>query len=418
MNLAAYAVTQGADFPTSVSQVVKMMLSSIPFLYRVELDPNPMDTQPHAVGDYEMASRLSYLVWSSMPDAALFADAAAGKLASSDTTALVGHVDRMLADPRASNFVLSFAGQWLGVRDLSSHQVEPTAFKSWSEPIRQAQVQEQLLYFNEFLMGNLPWTQFLTAPVNFVNGPLAALYGIKNIPATQTAMTKVTNIDPNRVGFMGLGGFLTQTSFTYRTVPTKRGKWALVNLLCESVPEPPPGIPPLDPVGTAPTSMMAQTENVRMRLQAHRDPATNPGANAGCFVCHKRLDPIGLGLENFDGIGAYRTKYGDGTVIDPAGVLPDGSTFSSLSELTKLLSVGDPTASDPTKGGRLQELTNCASQQLLNYAVSRPLNLGGTDDPYLAQVQAAWAKDGSWSVKSLMKAIVLNDTFRFRHGGV
>jgi hypothetical protein len=155
-----------------------------------------------------------------------------------------------------------------------------------------------------------------------------------------------------------------------------------------------------------------------MRLQAHRDPATNPGANAGCFVCHKRLDPIGLGLENFDGIGAYRTKYGDGTVIDPAGVLPDGSTFSSLSELTKLLSVGDPTASDPTKGGRLQELTNCASQQLLNYAVSRPLNLGGTDDPYLAQVQAAWAKDGSWSIKSLMKAIVLNDTFRFRHGGV
>jgi hypothetical protein len=418
MNLAAYAVTQGADFPTSVSQVVKMMLSSIPFLYRVELDPNPMDTQPHAVGDYEMASRLSYLVWSSMPDAALFADAAAGKLASSDTTALVGHVDRMLADPRASNFVLSFAGQWLGVRDLGSHQVEPTAFKSWSEPIRQAMVQEQLLYFNEFLVGNLPWTQFLTAPVNFVNGPLAALYGIKNIPATQTAMTKVTNIDPNRVGFMGLGGFLTQTSFTYRTVPTKRGKWALVNLLCESVPEPPPGIPPLDPVGTAPTSMMAQTENVRMRLQAHRDPATNPGANAGCFVCHKRLDPIGLGLENFDGIGAYRTKYGDGTVIDPAGVLPDGSTFSSLSELTKLLSVGDPTASDPTKGGRLQELTNCASQQLLNYAVSRPLNLGGTDDPYLAQVQAAWAKDGSWSVKSLMKAIVLNDTFRFRHGGV
>ncbi|HEV3194263.1 MAG TPA: DUF1595 domain-containing protein, partial [Polyangiaceae bacterium] len=101
MNLAAYAVTQGADFPTSVSQVVKMMLSSIPFLYRVELDPNPTDTQPHAVGDYEMASRLSYLVWSSMPDAALFADAAAGKLASSDTTALVGHVDRMLADPRA-----------------------------------------------------------------------------------------------------------------------------------------------------------------------------------------------------------------------------------------------------------------------------------------------------------------------------
>jgi hypothetical protein len=418
MNLAAYAVTQGADFPTSVSQVVKMMLSSIPFLYRVELDSNPLDTQPHAVGDYEMASRLSYLLWSSMPDGALFADAAAGKLASSDATALVGHVDRMLADPRAASFVTSFAGQWLGVRDLASHQVEPTAFKSWSEPIRQAMVQEQLLYFTEFLMGNLPWTQFLTAPVNFVNGPLAALYGAKNVAATQTTMTKVTNLDANRVGFMGLGGFLAQTSFTYRTVPTKRGKWALVNLLCETVPEPPPGIPPLDPVGTAPTSTMAQIENVRLRLQAHRDPATNPQANPTCFACHKRLDPIGLGLENFDGIGAYRTKYGDGTMIDPSGVLPDGSTFSSLGELAKLLSAGDATASDPVKGGRLQELVNCASQQLLNYAVSRPLNLGGTDDPYLAQVQSSWAKDGTWSIKALIKAIILNDTFRFRHGGV
>jgi hypothetical protein len=420
-NLAAYAVTQGADFPTSVSQVVKMMLASIPFLYRVELDPNPADTKAHPVGDYEMASRLSYLLWSSMPDDTLFADAAAGKLASMDTTVLVAHVDRMLADKRAGNFVGSFAGQWLGVRDLSSHQVEPTAFKTWSEPIRQALVQEQLLYFNEFLVGNLPWTQFLTAPVNFVNGPLATLYGTKNVPATQMAMTKVTNMDPNRVGFLGLGGFLTQTSFTYRTDVPKRGKWTLVNLLCENVPEPPPGIPPLDPVGTVPTSMAVQTENVRLRLQAHRDP-TKPG-NAPCFACHKRLDPIGLGLENFDGIGAYRTKYGDGTVIDPSGVLPDGTTFSSLGELAKVLSTGDATASDPAKGGRLQELTNCASQQLLNYALARPLNLSSgmappTDDPYLAQVQASWAKDGSWSIKSLIKAIVLNDTFRFRHGGV
>jgi hypothetical protein len=422
--LAASAITLGADFPTSVATVVKMILSSPPFLYRVELDsPNPTDTTAHAVGDYEMASRLSYLLWSTMPDAALMADAAAGKLAAADTSALLGHVDRMLADPKAGNFVNSFAGQWLGVRAFGSHQVEPTAFKSWSEPIRQAMMQEQYLYFNEFLVGNLPWTQFLTASVNFVNGPLAALYGAKNVPATQMTMTKVTNMDPNRVGFMGLGGFLSQTSLSYRTEPTKRGKWALMNLLCETVQDPPPGIPPLDPVGTAPTNMMAQTENVRLRLQAHRDPKTNPQANPGCFSCHSRLDPIGLGLENFDGIGAYRAKYGDGTVIDPSGALPDGSTFTSLAQLAKLMSTGDPTATDPTKGGRLQELTNCASQQLMNYSVSRPLALSGnsmtpTDDPYLAQVQSSWAKDGTWGIKALIKAIILNDTFRFRHGGV
>jgi len=422
VNLAAYAVAQGADFSTSVNQVVRMMLSSIPFLYRVELDPNPMDTKPHPVGDYEMASRLSYLLWSSMPDAALFADAAAGKLATADTRALVAQVDRMLADPKSGNFISSFAGQWLRVRDLGSHQVEPTAFKSWSEPIRNAMMQEAFLYFNEFVVGNLPWTQFLTAPVNFVNGPLAAFYGAKNISVTQATTTKVTNMDPKRVGFMGLAGFLTETSFSYRTTPTLRGKRVLVNLLCENIPDPPPNIPKLDPVGTVPTDVMAQSENVAVRLAQHRDPIKHPD----CYGCHKRLDPVGLGLENFDGIGAYRTKYGDGTAIDPAGVLPEGSSFTSVAELAKLLSTGDPTATDPANGGRLQELTSCASKQLLNYALSRPLLTSATvvapavptDDPYVKQVQDSWANDGTWSIKALLRAIILNDTFRFRHGGI
>jgi hypothetical protein len=217
-------------------------------------------------------------------------------------------------------------------------------------------------------------------------------------------------MDPNRVGFMGLGGFLTQTSFAYRTVPTYRGKWILQNLLCQTVPQPPPGVPPLDPAGTQPTNVMAQTENVRLRLQAHRDPATNPQANLACFACHKRLDPIGLGLENFDGIGSYRIKYGDGTVIDPSGVLVDGTMFAGLSQLATLLSAGDPTSTDPVKGGNALQLTSCASQQLMNYALSRTLALTSTvvppqlptDDPYLAQIQASWVKD---------------DTFRFRHGG-
>src|SRR5258708_16109264 len=157
-----------------------------------------------------MASRLWYLLWSSMPWAALFADAAAGTLASSDTTALVGQVDRMLADPRAGAFVISFAGQWLGVRDVGSHQVEPTAFKSWSEPIRQAMVQEQLLYFNEFLVGNLPWTQFLTASVNFVNGPLAVLSGAKTVPSTPTTTTTYANLEAHRSAFLAPGRFLNR----------------------------------------------------------------------------------------------------------------------------------------------------------------------------------------------------------------
>jgi hypothetical protein len=219
--LAADAAGNGQNFNGQVKQVVKGMLTSLPFLYRIELDQNPGSTTVHRLGAYELASRLSYLVWSSMPDAQLFADAQSGALVNDAT--LTQELGRMLQDPKASSFVASFAGQWLGVRDLGSHQVEPTAFPAWNPTLQQAMMQEIQLYFGEFLNGDLPWTQFLTAPVNFVNGPLAAFYGVKGVPATQTTFTKVMNLDPNRVGFMGLAGFLAQTSFSYRTVPTERG---------------------------------------------------------------------------------------------------------------------------------------------------------------------------------------------------
>jgi len=303
--LAADAVTNnGQDFNGSVKQIVKQMLCSIPFLYRMEFDATPTSTMPHQLSPYELATRLSYLLWSSMPDTGLFADAGSGMIVTD--AALQAELTRMLADPRASNFISSFAGQWLGVRDLGSHQVEPTAFPTWSEPVRQAMMQEVQLYFNEFLNGDLPWTQFLTAQVNFVDGPLAALYGVKTVPAAQTTMSKVTMIDPNRIGFMGLGGFLTMTSYSYRTVPTLRGKWVLLNILGEAVPPPPAGVPPLDAPGTQASNVMAQEQNVRARLEAHRTQGT------ACMACHSRLDPIGLGMENFNGIGVYRTDRKEG----------------------------------------------------------------------------------------------------------
>ena len=392
--LAADAVTNGQDFNGQVKQIVKAMLTSMPFLYRIELDANPASTAVHRLSSYELASRLSYFLWSTMPDDALFKDAQSGALVNDAT--LTAQLTRMLQDPKASNFVSSFAGQWLGVRDLSSHGVEPTAFPAWNEPIRQAMMQEISLYFGEFLNGNLPWTQFLSAPINFVNGPLAAFYGIKNIPATQTTFTKVMNADPNRVGFMGLGGFLAQTSFSYRTVPTERGKWVLVNVLGENIPSPPAGIPPLD---TAPASdSMTQEENVRVRLAAHRQ-------NVACAACHNQLDPIGLGLENFDGIGKYRTTYGNGQTIDSSGMLPDGSMFSGLPQLVSILSMGS----------RLDEVTNFAVKQVMTYATSRPLAAG--DAPVLTQIQQQWAKQ-NYSMKTLIQDVVLSDPFRSRHGGI
>jgi len=399
-NLATDAVGNGQDFNGSVKQIVKMMLASAPFLYRVELDPNPDSTMPHRVASFELASRLSYLLWSSMPDAALLAKAQSGSLLTDDT--LQGEFDRMMQDPRASNFVSSFAGQWLGARNLGSHQVEATAFPAFTEPVRQAMAQELTLYFNEFLNGNLPFSQFLTAPINFVNGPLAALYGAKNIPASQTEMTKVTGLDTNRVGFLGLGAFLTQSSYSYRTVPTLRGKWVLENLLGQEIPPPPAGIPPLDSAATASTDSMTQEENVRDRLLAHR-------AMPMCSACHSQLDPIGLGMENFDGIGAYRSSYGNGQAIDASGQLPDGTSFSSLAELTGILS----------KGKRQTQMLSFALTQVMTYVLSRPLNLDAPDDtdrPYVTQIQARWASEG-YALRALLRDVVLNETFRSRHGG-
>jgi hypothetical protein len=394
--LAADALTNGLDFTGQVKQVVKMMLSSAPFLYRIEVDSAPASLSVHRLSAYELATRLSYLVWSSMPDAKLLAQAQTSALMT-DTT-LQQELTRLLQDPRAARFTSSFAGQWLGVRALGSHQVEPTAFPKWSEPVRQAMVQETQLYFNEFLNGSLPWTQFLTAPISFVNGPLAALYGIKSVPATQTTMTKVMNADPNRVGFLGLGGFLAQSSYSYRTVPTLRGKWVYENLLGETIASPPAGVPALDPAQAAATDSMTQEENVRARLLAHRVTAT-------CAACHNTLDPIGLGLENFDGVGMYRSTYGNGQAIDATGMLPDGTTFNGLPQLAAILS----------QGTRQKEMLSFAVQQLMTYALGRPLVAG--DMPAVAQIEQQWATQG-YAFKALLQDVVLSDTFRSRHGGV
>jgi hypothetical protein len=394
LKVASDAVGLGETADGALKQVVKVLLASPEFLYRIEFDTNPGSPVPHALGPYELATRLSYLVFSSMPDKTLF-DLAASKQISDDTV-LSQQVDRMLLDPKGASFTQSFAGQWLGARTMQSHQVEPTAFKTFDEPLRAAMIQEQLLYFGEFLTGPLPMTQFLTTPDNFVNTRLAKHYGFPAVDMN-AGFQKVTNTDPNRIGFMGLGSFLTFSSFSYRTSPTLRGRWVLENLLC--TPISPPAVPPPKLDGNAPaTDMSAQQENVRARLTLHR-------AAADCASCHAILDPIGLGLENFDGIGAYRQKYAptDTTTIDSSGMLPTGETFSSVSQLAAILS----------QGQHLQQLTDCASHKLMTYALSRTLTDG--DQPYLNKVRATWATQG-WGLKPLLKDIVLSDTFRYRHG--
>jgi hypothetical protein len=391
--LATDAITLGETADGSIKQAVKAMIASPQFLYRIEVDPNPASAVAHPISPYEMASRLSYLVWSSMPDQILFDLAASGQILTN--AVLVEQVDRMLADPKGANFTTSFAGQWLGARDMQSHQVEPTAFPSFDDALRSAFITEELMYFDQFLTGPLPMTRFFTTNMNFVNGRLAQHYGFGD--PTGTAFQLVTNGSPSRIGFLGLGGFLTMTSYSWRTSPTDRGRWVLLNLSCQVIPPPPPGEPPLDPVGgfMDPTT---QHEDLRAKLQTYE-------AMPNCSPCHKVIDPIGLGLENFDGIGAYRTRYSptSPTTIDASGTLATGETFASLAQLSGILS----------EGLHLQQLTDCTSHKLMTYALSRQLT--DSDNPYLNQVRTEWADQG-FALKDLMKDIVTNDTFRFRRG--
>jgi hypothetical protein len=389
--LATNAITLGETADGSIKQVVKTLLASPQFLYRIEFDPNPNTTVAHSLDPYELATRLSYLGWSNMPDQTLFDLAASGQILQD--AIITQQIDRMLADPKGANFTNSFAGQWLGARDMQSHQVEPTAFPNFDEPLRAAFVTEELMYFNQFLTGTLPMTKFFTTQTNFVNTRLAQHYGFGT--PTGTAFQMVTNGSPSRVGFMGLGSFLTFTSFSYRTAPTLRGKWILLNLLCQSIPNPPANVPQLDT--QAATDPTAQMEDVRTKLTAHRQAAN-------CFTCHSMLDPIGLGLENFDAIGKYRSSYtAGGPAIDSSGMLPSGETFTTLAQLATILS----------SGMHGQQLTDCASHKMMTYALSR--ELVDSDTPYLNQVRTTWAGQG-YGLKDLMKDIVTNDTFKFRRG--
>jgi hypothetical protein len=382
--LATDAVTLGEDAAGAMKHVVKTVLTSVPFLYRIELDTDPNSTEPHPVTGYELASRLSYLGWSSMPDDTMFALAQSGEILTDAT--LTAEVDRMLASPKGAQFSQNFAGQWLGFRKLAeTHAVDATVFPNFNDQMREAMVAEGLAYFNQFLTGDKQMGEFFTADV-------------KNLPGIMGTPTR--NADPadTRVGFMGLSSFLTFSSFAYRTAPTLRGKWVLENLLCEVQPPPPPNVPELDnPAETPPEEL--QSENIRVRLEAHRN------MEPACQACHVKLDPIGLGMENYDAIGQFRTEYDNGDAIDASGQLPagapyNGQSFNGLAQLAAIL------ATDT-------RLNDCVSERMMTYALSR--ELGPSDEPYLAQVRTNWAA-GGFGLRGLLKQIVLNDTFRFRRG--
>ncbi len=385
------AVTLAEGHEAALKHVLRSLLSSAEFLYRIELDPNPNSIEKHPLSPYELATRLSYLLWSSAPDEALLA-AAADKSLLSDAT-LTGAIDRLLADPnRVTRFVRNFYGQWLGARRVADHAVAPDVYPAWDAQLAGSLAGEMYAYFADFLLSDRSYLEFLTADLNFVDAPLATLYGMS--APTGSGLQKVLVTTDQRKGFLGLGGFLAQSSLDRRTSPTLRGRWIMINLLCTHPPSPPDDVPKIEIA--AGTTDLSQG-NVRAVLEKHR---TDPK----CSSCHALFDPYGVALEQFDGIGAFRSTYKDGSPIDPSTQLLDGTQLSSLSELADWLT-------------REPLFKQCIADNLYTYGMGRVLS--ASDRPYLESLVQGWAGGSEVpSIRRLVHALVLGDNFRTRSGVV
>ncbi|WP_437538100.1 DUF1592 domain-containing protein [Sorangium sp. So ce726] len=353
----------------AVQHVVRALLTSPNFLLRIELGPDAAGS-PGALNGYEIASRLSYLLWSSLPDDALFDAAARDELATEGD--LRPQVDRMLADPKSTAFFRNFFGQWLGTRTLPSHEADVALFPPWSHELRGAMLDQANAYFAAFTTGERPWSEFLTAP-HPESPQLAPIY--ENDP------------DGARGGFLTLPAFLTLSSHADRTSPTSRAKTILAQLFCTPL-APPAGvdIPELDAAG----GDAIPIDNVRKKLEKHRE-------SPDCAGCHDVLDPIGLSLEHFDPIGAYRTEYPNGDAIDATGVY-EGTAFDDISGLV-------PALKEAAASG------TCPTEQLFAYALRRSPT--SRDRPEIEAIAAAWS---GGTMGELVKRIVTSEAFRLRQG--
>ena len=379
------ARANATDFPSAVSNVVSYTLLAPDFLYRIEIDPNGGANGQHALNDYELASRLSYFLWSSMPDDKLFAAADNGNLHEDDV--LTAQVQRMLADPKAIGFVENFAGQWLELRGLALAIPSPAIYPAWNESLRSAMLTESQRFFKDFITdSNTPLTQLLTAPYTYVNDQLANYYGIPSPTSPDaTGFGKVTLPDSSlRAGLLTQGAWLTTQSHADRSGIVARGKFVLGQLLCDAPGAPPPNVPALsNAAGFAGTQ--------RQHLDEH-------AANATCAACHNVIDPIGFAFESFDGIGTQRT-LDNNLPVDTTGNF-DNKAFSGARDLVAGL------ASDT-------RFNSCAVSTLFTYALGRSPNT--TDQTTLASINTTWTANGG-SLPKLIELIVLSDAFRTRGG--
>ena len=367
-------------FEGGIESSLAAMLVSPNFLFRIETDPpNALPGGIHKIGDFELASRLSFFLWSSVPDEELLTLARQGRL--SDRSVLRAQIDRMLEDARSNAFVGNFTGQWLMLRNLEQIKPDPLAFPAYDFSLRRAFEEETTRFFNAILRDNRPVTDLLSANFTFVNQRLAEFYGIPGVYGTR--FRRVELADSRRAGLLGQGSILTLTSYPNRTSVVQRGKWILDNLLASPPPPPPPDVPPLELQG------QGRKLTVREAMEVHR-------ANPVCASCHARMDPIGFALENFTGVGAWRDTDG-GAAIDASGLLPDGTAFQGVEGLRQLLLT------------RYREQFLAAfTGKLMTYALGRGLE--AWDQPTIREILRQSAQEND-TIPSLIRNIVYSNAF-------
>jgi mono/diheme cytochrome c family protein len=371
------------DFDLGIQRALERVLVSPQFLFRIEQEP--AGTAPgsvYRVGDFELASRLSFFLWSSIPDDELLNAAGAGTLRQPDV--LRRQVTRMLADPRSRSLVTNFAAQWLFLRDVETKEPDVYLFRDFDESVRAAFVRETELFLDSILRANRSVLELLTADYTFVNEPLAKHYGIPQITGSHFRRVTLPKESPRR-GLLGQGSILSITAYSTRTSAVLRGKYVLENLLASAPPPPPADVPSLN------TERSGKPLSMKEAMQAHR-------ASPGCAGCHAKMDPIGFALENFDALGRWRAEE-NGRPLEVTSALPDGTIVDGVEGVRQLV-LRDPAL-----------FVEAMTGKLLMYALTR--NIQYYDQPTIRVIARESARQ-NYTFASLVLGVVNSVPFQSR----
>ena len=381
-SLVAKSRAAGSSVDQALQEAIEAILASPNFLFHIEHDAG---TAAHAVSGVELASRLSFFIWSSIPDDELLNLGVSGKLAT--PAVLDAQIKRMIDDPRSSALSENFAGQWLEIRNLDAIRPDPDKFPAWGPDLKEAMRTETRMFFDSILRENRPIGDFLNARYTFLNESLAKHYGIEGVKGPQFRRVELTT--NQRGGILGEGAVLAVSSYPSRTSVVLRGKFILENILGTPPPPPPPDVPALD------NDAVGTVLSLRKQMEKHR-------ANAICAACHSKMDPLGFALENYDAIGKWREQDGK-FPVDSSGTLPDGKTFDG------------PVAMREVLADRMPDFARCLLEKMMIYSLGRGITTA--DRRTIAQMETNWAASG-FKFQTLIYEVAHSAPFQSRRGEV